>query len=154
MEISKIANHDIYRIKPLWEALNRHHYQRSTYFKAHFESFTFEERIKQFKRKEAFAVFVAQDISDLTGYCIASLKANNGEIDSIFVKPSHRNRKIGARLVESAESWLHTMGAVKLLVCVGEGNEQAFGFYSRLEYLQRFTVLEKKVVKKMGATGE
>ena len=44
MEISKIAIQDIHRIKPLWEALNRHHREHSTHFKAHFKAFTFGKR--------------------------------------------------------------------------------------------------------------
>ena len=74
---------------------------------------------------------------------MASIKAHNGEIDSIFVKPIHRNQKVGERLIQSAESWLKGMGAAKLFVCIAEGNEQVFAFYNRCDYYQRFTVLEK-----------
>ncbi len=143
MEILKIANQDIHRIKPLWEELNRHHCQHSTYFRTHFESFTFEERIKQLESRDAVTCFVAEEKSEFIGYCMASINAHDGEIDSIFVKPIHRNQKLGERLIASAESWLKGMGAAKLFVCVAEGNEQAFGFYNRHDYFQRFTVLEK-----------
>ena len=125
--------------------MNRHHSQHSTHFKAHFEALTFDERIKQLESKDAVAVFIAEDKSELIGYCMASIEKPNGEIDSIFVKPIHRHQKVGARLIQSAESWLKALGAVKLRVCVAEGNESAFDFYNRHDYFQRFTVLEKDV---------
>lgn len=111
--------------------MNKHHSQHSTYFKEHFKSFIFEKRIEEFKNKDAIGVFVAKENSDLIGYCIASLKEQSGELDSIFIDPIHRNKKVGESLVEKAESWLKEKGAVKIIVCVAEGNESAFGFYSR-----------------------
>ncbi|MDJ0722014.1 MAG: GNAT family N-acetyltransferase [Desulfobacterales bacterium] len=150
MEILKIANQDIHRIKPLWETLNQHHLEHSTHFKAHFKAFTFEERLKQLESKDGVAVFVAEEQAELVGYCMASIKAHEGEIDSIFVKPIYRNQMVGERLIQSAESWLEASGAVKLIVCVAEGNEQAFGFYNRHDYLQRYTVFEKDAREETG----
>lgn len=150
MEIIKIENQNVYQVKPLWEALNRHHCEHSTHFKAHFKAFTFEERIKQLESRDAVAVFVAEDRSAFIGYCMASIKAHEGEIDSIFVKPICRNRMVGERLIQSAESWLKASGAVRLVVCVAEGNEQAFGFYKRHDYFQRYTVFEKDAREETG----
>ena len=150
MEINKIKNQNVYQVKPLWEELNRHHCEHSTHFKAHFKAFTFEERIKQLESRDAVAVFVAEDQSEFIGYCMASIKAHEGEIDSIFVEPDHRNQKVGERLMQCAESWLKVMGATRLVVCVAEGNESAFGFYHRHDYFQRFTVLEKDAREEAG----
>ena len=36
------------RVEPLWKKLNSFHLQRSTYFKQHFESFTFAARQRRF----------------------------------------------------------------------------------------------------------
>ena len=143
MEIIKIENQNVDQVKPLWEELNRHHCQHSTHFKAHFESFTFEDRIIQLESKDAVAVFVAEEQSELIGYCMASIEKDSGEIDSLFVKPIHRHQKVGARLIQSAESWLKALGAARLFVCVAEGNEPAFGFYHQHGYYPRYTVLEK-----------
>ncbi len=151
MEINKIENQNVYQVKPLWEELNRHHCEHSTHFKAHFKAFTFEERIKQLESRDAVAVFVAEDQSEFIGYCMASIKAHEGEIDSIFVEPDHRNQKVGERLMQCAESWLKVMGATRLVLCVAEANESAFGFYHRHDYFQRFTVLEKDVREETGS---
>lgn len=144
MKITKIKNRDIHQIKTLWEELNRHHWKNSTHFKKHFKSFSFENRVKQLESRDSAGIFVAEEKSGLIGYCIASLKEQTGEIDSIFVSPAHRNREIGEMLIEKAESWLREKGASKLIVNVAEGNESVFGFYNKKGYLKRFTVLEKR----------
>ena len=145
MEITKIENKSIHQVKTLWEKLNQHHWRNSNNFKEHFKSFNFEDRIKEFETRDAVAVFAAKEDSEFIGYCIASLKDQTGEIDSIYISPVHRNEKIGEKLIEKAESWLKQKGAIKILVCVAEGNESAIGFYHKKGYLHRITVLEKSL---------
>ena len=145
MKILKLEKHEIFKIQPLWEKLKSHHLQRSTYFKDHFESYTFEQRFSQVETKPDYCVFAAEKEARLTGYCIASIEKNSGEIDSIYVDPGNQNQKVGDRLIKAAESWLADHGISRIRVFVAEGNESVSGFYTKQGYWHRFTVFEKKM---------
>lgn len=143
MKITELNNKDIYRIRPLWEELNKLHGKVSTHFKSHFGSFTFQKRVRQIEAKESFSVFVAEDDSKYVGYCIASIENQVGEIDSIYIDPGYRNKKAGEKLIAAAESWLNSKDITRIQIAVAEGNESVFGFYHKQDYYQRYTVLEK-----------
>ena len=148
MEIIQLNENEIADIRPLWEALNRLHEEKSTYFKDHFATFTFDRRLAQFKNRDSVVVFAARDTENagnLVGYCIASINNRIGEIDSIFILPGLRSTGIGNRLMTRAESCLQTQDVDKIQISVAQGNEAAFGFYNRHGYQHRFSVLEKSV---------
>lgn len=57
-------------------------------------------------------LFVAKDDDQLVGYCLATKKIYpvelpkvTGCINGIFIKESHRRKKLGAKLYELAEDW-------------------------------------------------
>ena len=144
MKIVELNKNDLPQIRPLWEELNKLHGKYSTHFQKHFRSFTFDDRLKQIEKKESFSVFVAEESSKCVGYCIVSVENQVGEIDSIYIDPQNRNKKIGESLMIVAESWLQSKDVIKIHISVAEGNESAFGFYNKHGYYQRYTVLEKK----------
>lgn len=94
--------------------------------------------------KEAIAVFVANIESNLVGYCMTSVKDRIGEIDSIYINPQYRGKKLGEQLMEKAESWLKSKKIIKFSISVVEGNESVFDFYNKQGYHPKHTVLEKK----------
>lgn len=145
MEIAVLDPDEIHEIQPLWESLNHLHEEKSDYYKAHFRSFTFEQRLDQFKNRNGIKVFAAKDNGTLAGYCIASQKDNTGEIDSIFILPGYRKTGLGNELMQTAEQWLENQGIDKIHICVAQGNEAVFEFYGKHGYLHRFSVLEKRV---------
>lgn len=106
MEIVTIPRESIDEIESLWRELNSHHHKRSRNFKEHFESFTFEKRSKKLLAMDNLAIFVAKENSEMVGYCIASSKDANGEIDSLYVKPQFQRSSLGMLLTESAMAWL------------------------------------------------
>ncbi len=132
MQISKLDINTIETIRPLWEALNLLHKERSTHFKDHFEAFSFDQRLEQFKDRDEVAVFIAKKNPDIIGYCIASVKDRTGEIDSIFMLAEYRRTGIGDRLMGKAETWLNSQAIDKIHISVAQGNESAFGFYKYL----------------------
>lgn len=144
MKITNLDKKDISQIRPLWERLNNLHEKLSTHFKRHFTSFTFEERFKQIENKDSSSVFVAKENSNILGYCIVSVQNKIGEIDSIYIDPQYRNKKVGENLMAAAESWLQSKDITTIQVSVAEGNESVFGFYNKKGYQQRYTMLEKK----------
>ncbi|MCL2323934.1 MAG: hypothetical protein FWC47_17735, partial [Oscillospiraceae bacterium] len=66
-------------IKELWEELNKHHLEKSPYFKHHFENYTFEKRkesiIKEAKNGKIL-VIIAYDNNKKIGYIVSSVKTN------------------------------------------------------------------------------
>jgi len=79
------------------------------------------------------------------GYCVSSLSAEKtGEIESIFIEEKYRSQGIGSSLVTRALEWLDTKGSVRNRVSVGDGNEEAWGFYAKFGFYPRMTVLEQK----------
>ncbi len=144
MKITRIEKENISQIRSLWEELNKHHGQYSTYSKDRFKSFTFQKRLEMFEHKESFAVFAAKDKSNIVGYCIASVEGNDGEIDSLYVNPQFRNKSIGDALLEEAEKWLNTKPIKTVYISVAEGNESVFNFYVKQGYHKSYTTFEKK----------
>lgn len=113
---------------------------------------TFEKRKYDLLKKSLFGemrVDLAVDEASgcVVGYCVSSLIGEKiGEIESIFVNVDYRGLGVGDSLIKNALSWMDKEGAAEKIVEVGDGNEQAFGFYARYGFLPRKTVL--KQVKK------
>lgn len=122
-------------IKPLWEELNRHHTAKSPYFVDFFRKLTFEKRAGRMKNAEMkIRVTVARDIAGnrIVGYCIATINdSDEGEIDSIYIEPEYRRRRIGDRLMKNACDWMDAEGVVVRTMAVIFGNDEVYGFYMR-----------------------
>jgi len=136
-------------IKELWEALNEHHKEKSLHFKEFYNNFSFEARkadLSKQAQKSHMRVIISFDdaVQKSAGYCISSVDNDNtGEIESIFVLQGYRGFGIGEELMLRGLQWMDEMGAVKKVVNVAAGNEQAFGFYERYGFYPRKTILEQ-----------
>ncbi|MEH0018397.1 MAG: GNAT family N-acetyltransferase [Desulfobacter sp.] len=145
MEITRLDLSDIHLIQPLWEQLNRLHRERSNYFTAQFDRFTFADRVRELETKSRTGIFVARDGDGkaVFAYCIASLESGVGEIDSLYVSPDCRGNRVGHHLMETALAWLSGHGYSKIRISVVHGNEQALGFYEKFGFRQRLVILEQ-----------
>jgi ribosomal protein S18 acetylase RimI-like enzyme len=136
-------------IKTLWEALNEHHRERSSYFQDFYQQFSFAYRkagwLKQAQNDRMQVVICFDEAVQLrAGYCISRVDSERvGEIESIFVLPDYRGLGIGEELIRKSLQWMNEMGAEKIVVSVAAGNEQAFGFYEKYGFYPRKTVLEQ-----------
>ena len=136
-------------IRELWEALNKHHREKSLYFKEFYNKFSFDTRkadLLKHAQKNHIRVVISfdEEVQMSVGYCISSLDNDNtGELESIFVLPGHRGFGIGEELMQKGLQWMDEMGAVKKVVNVAAGNEQAFGFYKKYGFYPRKTTLEQ-----------
>jgi diamine N-acetyltransferase len=131
-------------IRPLWEALNRLHMERSTDFKEHFRTNTFERRIAKFLAlpDDRLYIAAASQSDTIVGYVVATVAPDGaGEIDSIFIDNACRNRGVGKALMEQALAWLSARGCDAVSVGVAAGNEEAFGFYRGFGFSPRMTML-------------
>lgn len=131
----------IHAIQPLWERLNKLHHEFSTHFKQQYETFTFSERIKKLHGRKNVTIFTAFDEDVPVGYCLVSIDAECGEIDSLFVAPEFRNQGIGESLVKKALQWLNERHCTIIDILVAEGNEKVFSFYERFGFKPRATLL-------------
>lgn len=145
MEITRLDLSDIHLIQPLWEQLNRLHRERSNYFAAQFDRFTFADRVRELETKSRTGIFAARNGEGkaVFAYCIASLEDGAGEIDSLYVSPDCRGNRVGHRLMETALAWLSGHGCSKIRISVVHGNEQALGFYEKFGFRQRLVILEQ-----------
>ncbi len=143
MKIKTLTRDEINGIKALWENLNAHHLSRSTHFKDHFSKLTFENRMEPLKKRDCFIGYVAEDNGESVGYCIATVDGSVGEIDSLFVKKSHRGKGTGAELISRALKWLEAQGCEVMKVSIAEGNEDALAFYRKFGFTERFIVMQK-----------
>ena len=137
------------QIKPLWEALNRHHLGLSESFKQYYLDMTFQKRKADWLKKAGLGemhVEIADDKASgqNVGYCVSSVTLEKtGEIKSIFVAEAFRGMGIGDALMQKALIWLEQNGAVEKIVEVAAGNERAWGFYARNGFLPRKTMLKQ-----------
>lgn len=143
MKISVLASSDIEAIKPLWELLNEAHHKNSQNWKKHFANFTFEERIKTIQKSDKYCIYISTINDEISGYCIASIKSDIGEIDSIFVKEKYRKSTIGQNLIKSSIKWLESHEVQTIKVGIAEGNESVFPFYEKLGFCKSMTILKK-----------
>jgi ribosomal protein S18 acetylase RimI-like enzyme len=135
------------QIKPLWEALNRHHAALSTGWKESFTAFTFSERCRKLTSGgKRVRIDVARNAvtGQIAGYCISSIAADrSGGIDSLFVSDALRGLGAGKRLAQAGLDWLEREGASDVTIVVAEGNEDALPFYARLGFVPRAIHLKR-----------
>jgi ribosomal protein S18 acetylase RimI-like enzyme len=143
MNIIKLDRKRLIDIKGLWEELNGLHGRLSQNFKEHFDSFTFEDRLKQLAKKSNLSLFVANEKGTYVGYCIVTSDKGKGEIDSIYIQPKYRGKGIGNELMLKAIHWLNKQNCKEINIYVAEGNELVLGFYEKYGFKKRSTVLQK-----------
>ena len=89
-------------------------------------------------------VDIATDNGRNIGYCVSTVKKNEGEIDSIFVDQDYRSAGIGRAFMVRALAWMDGQHVTVRRVAVAIGNEDALGFYEQFGFLPRQLLLEQK----------
>lgn len=134
------------RIRPLWEELNRIHLADSTYFRDAYRAMDFDTRMAPIVKLDPARVklTVAElDGKDL-GYCVSTVREDDGELESLYLDPSLRGQGTGEALVRLHVEWMKAHGCGRIRVSVAEGHESVFGFYEKMGFWPRLTVLELK----------
>lgn len=135
-------------VQPLWEKLNNHHKNLSTYFSYKFERFTFEKRKQKFLKPDRdvnINLILDKDINTYIGYCICTIdKEKSGEIDSLFIEKDYRKYGFGAELMNRSLAWLENHKAQTIIIGVCEGNENALDFYQKFGFYKKTYILERK----------
>jgi nicotinamidase-related amidase/GNAT superfamily N-acetyltransferase len=143
---------DLDLIGDLWVKLIRFHTELSPYFTEEYSNKSFFDRKKELLEKSEngiLKIFIAEDKRIIIGYCICTIKAGAGEIDSIFVEKEYRKHNIGDEFLIKAEELFENNSVNKQILSVYAGNEAVIKFYNRHNYYQKYIVLEKKGVNNM-----
>lgn len=100
-------------------------------------------------------VFVALSGSNVIGSVMAGYDGHRGWLYSLAVSPDHRMKKIGSRLVETAEQALTSLGCMKINLQIMEGNEAVQAFYEACGYSKEVRVsMGKRLPENIGSITE
>lgn len=150
IEYRDLPSEEIDKIKPLWEKLKSHHYERATAFKTDFEKMTFAERKRKLCiGKKELKIIIAQEknTSQIVGYCISSISEEDlGEVDSIFIDENFRRSGIGKEFMNRSLEWFNENKIKDIIISVALGNEEALPFYEKFGFSPRTYILKKKPV--------
>ncbi|MCL5008597.1 MAG: GNAT family N-acetyltransferase [Candidatus Marsarchaeota archaeon] len=115
------------------------------------------QALDRIKRSEG-VLYVAEANGKMVGFTIAlALKPygeeaaifkrpqKRGEITDIYIDSEYRGNNIGARLMETAESYLKEIGCKEIIVGVFAPNKNAREFYKRLGYSEASLEFSKDV---------
>lgn len=135
-------------VKPMWNKLNNYHKDNSINFKSHFESLSFERKLKRLEADsnlEIMVILVKDLYKDIyLGYSISTVtKDKVGEIDSIYVDKDYRKYGIGKRLMNESIAWLNSKDVNKKILYVANGNENVFDFYGKCGFYPKMILLEE-----------
>jgi ribosomal protein S18 acetylase RimI-like enzyme len=83
---------------------------------------------------ETDTVFVAELEGDPAGYVALELDGDTMRIEQLLVSPRHEHQGIGGQLVDYAEGYAISEGAMRLQIVVEPDNHRALNFYSRRSF--------------------
>ena len=154
LHIRKAEEKDIPRVLELLsQVLEVHAVIRPDLFVSGTRKYT-EANLRQVFADENRPVFVAENEDGLVlGYCFCILQdvenSNNLRdsrtlfIDDICVDEAFRGKHIGRYLCDYVVNYARRIGCYDITLYVWEGNEQAMGFYRKMGFGARKTVMEK-----------
>lgn len=85
---------------------------------------------------ETDTVFVADLEGDQAGYVALRRTGDSVLIEQLLVSPRHEHEGIGRQLVEYAEGFAISEGALRLQIVVEPDNRRALDFYERRSFLR------------------
>jgi len=85
---------------------------------------------------ETDTVFVAELEGDQAGYVALERDGDTVRVEQLLVSPRHEHEGIGRQLVDYAEGWAISLGAVRLQVVVEPDNRRARDFYVRRSFMR------------------
>jgi ribosomal protein S18 acetylase RimI-like enzyme len=86
------------------------------------------------RRLETDTVFVAELEGDHAGYVALEREGDTVRIEQLLVSPRHEHEGIGGQLVDYAEGFAISEGAVRLQIVVEPDNRRALDFYGRRSF--------------------
>ena len=136
------------RVEPLWTELRRHHADMSPIWRTSLMAVSFDKRRAGLLEKSSggMLVLLASALGKDIGYCVSTVNNSAGEVDSIFVIPTHRRGGIGQLMMTRAIGWFAERAVTSIAVDVLSGNEAAQAFYARYGFQPRTVRLLKTCI--------
>lgn len=134
-------------VQPLWEKLNKHHENNSSYFSEKFRNLKFEVRKNKFINDETLNVKIDlikdKEKDVFIGYCISSINKDLiAEIESLFVETDYRKYGLGCKLMDRSLDWMKSNKVKIKIIGVAEGNEDVLNFYKKYGFYKKAVILE------------
>ena len=147
-QLKQLNINEIDLIQPLWEKLNLLHLELTQNFKNRYSTMSWEKRkAKLIEKSEEIMIDILVDSQhNIIGYCISTIDKENtkiGEIDSIYINESHRERGLGKQLINNALDWLITKGTTEQKLLIGAGNEKVLSFYKQFNFVPLHITLQR-----------
>jgi ribosomal protein S18 acetylase RimI-like enzyme len=135
-------------VQPLWEKLNKHHENNSSYFSEKYRKQTFDARKAKFISDNNLEIMIDlikdNEKNIYIGYCISTInKEMVGEIDSLFIEKEYRKFGLGDNLMKRALNWLDSKYIKTKIIAVAGGNENVLEFYKKYGFHKRRIILEQ-----------
>src|SRR5688500_539130 len=112
------------RVEPLWSQLRRHHADLAPQWRAGLLATSFDERRAELLGKGPVLVSMATWHGQDIGYCVSTIASDaTGEVDSLYVIPSHRGKGVGHALMSVAMEWFARQSVGSIVVNVISGND-------------------------------
>lgn len=125
-------------VKDLWEKNRSYHENLSEDFGYIYTNIVFEERITHLDMfdNDQIKITVAENLStkEIVGYCISTIKENEGETQSLHVEENKRGLGIGKNLMYSHLEWMKNKGCTNIIITVAFENKNTIGFYKTLGF--------------------
>jgi len=96
-----------------------------------------KEAIAKFLSKNPYTCFIARNDEKIIGTIMAGSDGRRGHIYHLTVKPEHRGKGIGRKLLERAEEGLRKEGIRKVFLVAFKDNEAGNGFWEATGYKTR-----------------
>ncbi len=87
------------------------------------------------ERSTSRVVYVAVSSLQICGFCVASLAADQAELESVVVSAAQRRQGIGRGLCLQALAWASEVGAQQLWLEVRESNAAARALYQTIGFV-------------------
>ncbi|EIJ42808.1 uncharacterized protein, 4-oxalocrotonate tautomerase [Beggiatoa alba B18LD] len=133
-------------IEPLWQQLNQLHLAESETFAPYYATLTFPTRQQALLNKAKqgqLLVQLAKYANQYIGYCVSTVTAGIGEIDSIFIEQTYRHLKVGETFLKQASDWMNNLKVETKRVTVYAGNESVLAFYAKYGFHKKYLILEQ-----------
>lgn len=135
-------------IKNLWEKNRKYHEDLSEDFGYIYSGLVFEERMIPFSLFDNanIKITVAENLIDknIVGYCISTIKGNEGETQSLHVAKDVRGLGIGKCLMNNHINWMKNQGCKNIVLTVSFDNKNTIDFYKFLGFKENTIEMRMK----------
>ena len=125
-------------IKELWERNRKYHENLSDSFGFLYSDLMFEDRMIPFSLFDNVNIKITvsenTENNEILGYCISTIKGNEGETQSLHVSNDVRRLGIGRHLMNIHIEWMRSKGCKNIIITVAFENKNTIDFYRCLGF--------------------